>query len=146
MSDLPIIVRPVLPDDYGYILATWTREYHTTHPFNFIPNGIYFPHQTNLINSILSKATTIVACLEDSPDQIVGFLTYENFGSNVIIHYGVVKGIFRRLGVMKDILLKPICENKNVVITHYFDLFKKVKDKYKLTYDPTFLERYHEQT
>lgn len=140
---LPIVVRPFNhTKDYGYILQTWSKEYHKQFPFNFIPNSIYIPSQTKLINNILSKATTIVACLDDDPDQIVGYLIYEFYGDNTfIIHWGNIKGIFRRLGVMRDYLL-PIGGNRSWIVTHFFSLFKKLKDKYSLIYDPTFLERY----
>lgn len=144
IDDLPIAIRPAVNDDYGFILKTWTQEHHKTHPWNFIPNGIYFPHQTKIINSILNTATTIVACLDDTPDQIVGYLIYQpHDDKNIIIHYGCVKGIFRRTGVMKQILRSIGATDKNLVCTHYFELFKKLKNDYGLVFDPTLLENHY---
>lgn len=146
IENLPIMVRPFNHQtDYGYVLQTWSKEYHKQFPFNFIPNSIYVPSQTKLINSILANATTIVACLDDDPNQIVGYLVYEFYGSDTfIIHWGNIKGIFRRLGIMRDYLL-PIGANRSQVVTHFFSLFKKLKDKYTLIYDPTYLDRYKEK-
>jgi len=142
MNDLPITIRPAVDTDYGYILATWTRSHHKVHPFNFISNDLYFPYQTKLINKILAKATTMVVCLDDEPNQIVGYVVYENYANDIVIHHAAVKGIFRRLGIMRFLLKEIGAVDKSLIVTHYFDLFKKIRDKYKLIYDPIFLERY----
>ncbi len=140
LSELPISIRNANENDYGFILATWSREYHKTHPFNHIPNRIYVPYQTAIINKILSQATTIVSHIEDASNDLVGFLTYQiHDADNIIIHYGATKGIFRRLGAMKYLLNSINASNKNLVCSHYFELFKKLKDKYALIYDPTLL-------
>ncbi len=144
MNDLPIAIRPAVSDDYGYILETWARNFHKTHPWNLIPNAMFYPSQTNLINKILATTTPIVACIEDEPNQIVGYLIAQPFrDDNLIIHYGCVKGIFRRLGVMKTLLETLNYQDKNLICTHYFEMFKKLKDKYHLIYDPTLLEEYY---
>lgn len=141
---LPITIRPPVPDDYGYILETWSKNFHESHPTNFIPNPIYVPYQTKIINSILQTCPPIVACLDDEPDKIVGYLVAEPHDQdNLIIHYGCVKGIFRRLGVMKELLAHYDSTDKNLICTHYFGLFKTLRERYHLIYDPTLLEQYN---
>lgn len=143
MNDLPIALRPAVADDYGYILETWSRNLHKTYPWNLIPNSTFYPHQKKLINSIVAQVVPLVACIEDEPNQLVGYLVAQPYGdSNLIIHYGCVKGIFRRLGVMKTLLEQFQYQDKNLICTHYFPLFKELKDKYHLIFDPTLLENY----
>lgn len=141
MDNLPISFRPATSDDYGYILSTWTQNYHKVQPTNFIPNSIYFPHQTEVINKLLNRCGAVIACIDDEPDQIVGYLVAEQFNdANIILHWGNVKSVFRRMGVMKELLKQFNHQDKNIICTHYFDLFKKLKDSYYLVYDPTILE------
>jgi len=139
-DDLPISIRPVAPTDYGYILQTYTKSLHQTHPLNFIPNQIFFPFYTEIINKLLTSSTTLVACIDDDPDQIVGYMIGHHHNTSVVIHWATTKGIFRRLGVMKALLNEMNPTSKNVICSHYFDLFKKIKDKYHLIYDPTVLQ------
>lgn len=143
LIDLPIAIRDVEDTDYGFILKTWTQEHHKTHPWNFVPNAIYFPNQTNLINSILKDCPVLVACLDDEPNQIVGYLVGKPHDKdNIIVHYACVKGIFRRVGVLRQLLSALDYQNKNINCSHYFELFKKLKDRYSLIFDPTLLDAY----
>lgn len=143
MNDLPISFRPAVANDYGYILKTWSIEYHKVHPFNFIPNSIYVPEQSKLIDAIISQVSPVVACIEDDPNQIVGYLVAQRYDDvNLIIHFGCVKAIYRRLGVMKSLLEQFQYKNKNLICSHYFTLFKELKDKYNLIYDPTIIQRF----
>jgi hypothetical protein len=142
-NTLPIAFRLAGADDYNYIIQTWGRLFHESFPANFIPNHIYFEHQNALINRILSKVTPVVACLDDDPNQIVGWLAAQQHDeSNLLVHYGVVKGIYRRMGIMKSLLEQFHYQDKNIIVTHYFGLFKQLKDRYNLIYDPTILENY----
>ncbi len=143
MSELPIAIRPAKDSDYGYVLKTWSIDYHKTHPTTFIPNSVYVPYQTKIINNILAKCQVDIACIDDEQDIIVGYLISQPMNKdNVIIHWGQVKGIFRRMGVIKDMLKNLQVGDKNIVVSHYFSLFKDLKEKYNLIFDPTLLEEY----
>jgi hypothetical protein len=139
---LPLSIRESVPDDYGYILKTFTQELHKVHPYNFIPNKIFFPHYTELLNKILNTSTTVVSCLSDEPQTIAGYLIAEPRKDSLVIHWGATKGIFRRLGVLTSLLNHFNHQDKLIVCTHFFNLFKNKKDKYNLIFDPTYLEKY----
>lgn len=141
IEGLPITIRQVNQNDLGYILSTWSTEYHKITPVNFIPNSIYFPSQKKIITRILNRSQTLVAHLDEEPDNIVAYLVFEPFDeSNIIIHWACTKSIFRRQGVMHEILALLQVENKNLMCSHYFQLFKKLKDRYNLIYSPNLLE------
>lgn len=140
---LPIQLRPMKDLDYGFVLKTYTQELHKIHPWNFIPNNIFFPYYTKLLNSILLDCPVIMANVEGEPDTLVGYVIGKQYNKdNIIIHFANVKGIFRRVGVLKYLISSLEPKNKNIICSHYFDLFKKLKDKYNLIYDPTILEIY----
>lgn len=141
MSDLPIAFRPAQIDDFNYIMSSWLQHYHKTTPTNFIPNPIYFPHQSKVITSLLQHSPTIVCCLDDEPNNIVGYLVYQPHSSeDVIVHWGCIKGIYRRMGILKELLERAGAKDKTLICTHYFDLFPNLKEKYHLIYDPTLLQ------
>lgn len=141
MNDLPIVIRPPREEDYPYILKSWSVEFHKVQPYNFIPNQFYFPWMKKRIDALCATSTILVACLDDSPDDIVGYIIaspYDN--KNIILHWMQVKAIYRRLGVAKELLSHFEPDKKNIICTHYFKLFKTLKDKHHLIFDPTILE------
>jgi len=143
MSELPIAIRMATNEDYGYILKTWSIDFHKTFPTTFIPNSIYVPHQTKIINNILAVSHVEVACIDDEPDTICGYLISQPINTdNVIIHWGQTKGIFRRMGIMKELLKSIQVSSKNIICSHHFHLFKEMKDKFNLIYDPTLIESF----
>ncbi len=141
MDPLPIALRPATQEDTGYLYKTWLIDFHKTYPANFIPSSIYVPHQTGIIDTIISNSTISVACIDDEPNTIVGYLVYQIMDeNNIIIHWAQTKGIFRRMGVMNTLLNDLQAKNKNLICTHIFNLYKEFKDKYHLIYDPTLLK------
>lgn len=141
MEELPIAIRPATSDDYGYILKTWSVDFHKNYPTTHIPNSIYFPHQAQIINAIINQHGATVACIDDEPNTIVGYLVSQPVNdTNVIVHWAQTKGIFRRMGVLTTLLKNLEVQNKNIICTHAFPLFKDLKEKHHLIYDPTLLE------
>lgn len=140
-EDLPVITRPPTNDDYGFILKTWSEEYHKVHPFNYIPNQIFIPNQKTIIDQILSRSQILIACLDDEPNNLVGYTIFQPFNEETtIFHWMHIKGIYRReYGLFQSLIKEMQIENKNVVCSHYFTKFKFLKDKYHLVYDPTIL-------
>lgn len=142
-SGLPITFRPGKVEDTNFIFKTWLDHHHQTYPWNQIPNKIYLPTQRKTIQSILEESFVTVAHIDDNVDEIVGYVVHQPHDQdNLIIHYGCVKGIFRRHGVMKQLLLNIGSKDKNLICTHYFDQFKKMKQNYSLIFDPSILNRY----
>ncbi len=140
MND-PVAVRDVVENDIGYIIMNWSRQFWKQHPNNFVEPDIYVPRQTRIIKTLLNTCCTRVLCIDDEPDSIIGFVVYQDLDDkNVIIHYGQVKGVFRRFGYFKHLLESIGAANKTIIYTHDFKLLKKVKDRYPLVYKPELLK------
>lgn len=140
-KSLPITFRSPTADDYPFIIQTWGRIYRENYPINMIPAHIYFESQNNRINLLLSTSTTMVACMDDSPNEVVGYIVFQQKGNEtLVVHWAHVKGIFRRLGICKALLEQAGIQDKNLIVTHHFSLLKTLKDRYGLIFDPTLLE------
>lgn len=138
---LPIQFRNIMADDYPFIMQTWGRIFRTNYPNNLIPDTIYYQHQNNLINKLLSSSTTLVAYIDDKPEAICGYLVASVNGiDNLTCHWGHVKAIYRRLGILKSLLEQFDYQSKQIICTHHFSLLNTIKDKYGIIYDPTTLE------
>lgn len=142
-EDLPIQIRNLKPEDYGFILASWSNEAHHVKYDNFISNSIFFPRQKALINNILKQSIVKIAHVDDNPDIICGYIVIQpRFDMNTLfIHWAQVKPIYRRKGICKA-LIKNYLEDANpiLVVTSPFTLLPSFKEKNGLIYDPTSID------
>lgn len=142
IGDLPLIFRPMQASDMGYVLKTWSVDFHKVFPTSNVPNSIYFPHQKAIIEKILFSSTCTIACLDDEPDIIAGYIIIDSRNPNYnILHWGQVKGIYRREQIFTNLLTGSVTP-KPLIVTHMFKLFKEFKKKFELIYDPYQLDRY----
>ncbi len=140
-SSLPITIRSATENDVGFILKSWSEGIHKVEPYNFIPPKIFFPYQKDIIFNSIKKSISLIAHVDDSPDDIVGYIIAKiQDKDSLILNWMHVKGIFRRLGVASELLSQFQPETKVIFCPQYFKLFKTLKDKYKLIFDPTILE------
>lgn len=137
MDNLPISFRTYKKEDFNYIVNSWSKHFQKVEPNNFIHPKMYFDFQNKIIINLINKASILVSYIDGEPDNIVGYIVYEqNNNDSIIIHYSVVKGIFRRIHVFSSLLEELQAKNKLIVFTHYFHLFKTLKTKFNLIYDP----------
>ena len=83
-----------------------------------------------------------MAHLDEEIDSIAGYIIAEETDNSLIIHWAHTKGIFKRLGVLKTMLIELNYQNKIIICTHMFELFKKKKEDYSLIFDPMYLNKY----
>lgn len=135
--DLPIVIRPMVASDYGFVLQSWSKTFHEVEPIKYIKNDVYVPWQTARINHCISTALVLIAHLEDEPDSIAGFICARQMGSDLLLHWCNVKGVFRRFGVAKALLNQ--FQYEKIHCSHYFKLYRSLKDRYPLEYNPTLI-------
>jgi ribosomal protein S18 acetylase RimI-like enzyme len=96
-----LIIREITPEDYPFVKATWLRHFKEHGYYTkFIRNSVYFENHAKIVDSIISKGTTLIASHVDEPEIILGFLVYQPG----VIHYAYVISKARRLGVGKELL------------------------------------------
>lgn len=140
MNDLPIQIRPMVSNDYDYVIGFWLQEFRNTPIVTLMSNNDYFPWQKARINHCIANTLILIAHIEDQPDDIVGFICASKVSEDeLLVHWISVKSAFRRFGVAKKLIEQYQPFNK-ILFTHYFKLFYQLKDKVNLSYKPLLLE------
>lgn len=115
MTDDIFQLRPVQPGDMGFIVNSWVRSYENS-PFARALGPAYLNLQDTIAKRIIAKEATLVLCLSDDPETIVGWAcTGEN-----VVHYVYVKSAWRKRGLAKR-LLAPYMGRSDVAFTHEQD-------------------------
>lgn len=142
-ADQPFTIRDGKPEDYGFILASWSNEAHHIKYDSFISNSIFFPRQKALINKILSQSLIKVAHVDDNIDEIAGYLIMEpKFNMNTLyLHWAHTKPLYRRLGIAKGLLTDYLQGASPIMVaTSPFTLLPEYKKRYGILYDPSAID------
>lgn len=93
-------IRPALPTDHNFILATWLKSYRelgTSHP---VPEKeIYYREHQEKIKYHLESSKCLIATTDDT-DQICGYICF----NGDTVHYIFIKTVFRRFGIANQLL------------------------------------------
>lgn len=65
---------------------------------------LYFRFQRKVCTGLLERSNVKVACHEEFPEQIFGYLIYEPMSEATIVHYAYVKQVYRKMGILKKLL------------------------------------------
>lgn len=142
MTELPpIAIRDAVAEDFPFIVSSFLHELHRTHHYNFIPNPIFFPWYTALLEALCARSRVRVAHVEHHPDSLVGYAITEPHGSgDLVLHWLRVKGVFRGRGVARALLADAAPPGATIICSHYFTAFPAVRDRYHMIFDPTVLQ------
>ncbi len=102
---LPYTIRDVLPSDIPFIYSSWLKSFRFGSQLaKPIRSSIFYENYREVLDCLLSKSQIKVACLNDEPSVILGYLVYER--TIAIVHYVFVKEAFRELGIAHNLLLQ----------------------------------------
>lgn len=129
-------IRKLNADDIAYITSTWMNSYRANNEFpRDMKHRIFSSEHNRIINSILIKANTLVACDPEDEGHIFGYVvTSEKDLGLDIVHYLYVKAPFQRKGIGKDLIAEAKKTNK-VVYTHKNQKAKWIVDKLLSEYE-----------
>lgn len=98
-------IRDIREGDLPFVFQTWLKSFKTdSHFAHRIRDTVYFPNHHLIVEILLERATTLVACLEDDEDVILGYLTFErDLRGMPVLHYAFVKEAWRRNGVARSL-------------------------------------------
>jgi GNAT superfamily N-acetyltransferase len=101
MTD-PVLLRPVVPSDLGYILSTWLRDLRDADPSG-LPDDLWFPAHRALVERTLAdrSVAAIVACAADAPTEILAYIVAE---PGVALEWIHVRKPLRNKGLAKRLL------------------------------------------
>lgn len=122
-------LRPLRPSDYNFILSSWLRSYRNSRFGKGFTNDVYYRSQTDVILGLLSTATTLVACLPDDEERIVGYIVsqMEPMGEHFWVHYCYVRHTYRRFGIARQLAKAATGhESDNLRVTHWMPVCRKL--------------------
>lgn len=142
MSDrqLPIRLRPATQDDVPFLFSSWLKSYKYSLWAKNITNTIYFAEHHKVIERLLKNYNVIIACNNDDPTQIFGFICAGKVDGIFCLHYIYVKHSFRNLGIGKQ-LLNAFQHDASTaaVYTHHTRIAERLAPKYNFVYHPYLL-------
>ena len=135
-------LRPATKSDFNFIVSTFMKSYQ---PNTRLTHDVYYRFQRRQIINILNNSITIIACSEESPETIFGYIIYDvlvDIEPTPVVHWIYVKSALRGFGVSK--LLTKHLDQSKIYYTHK----NKSKLKELWTYNPylTNKENYNEQS
>ena len=101
---LPIRIRPATQDDIGFIFNSWLKSYRNSHFAKFITNTVYYENHHKVIEQLVKDNEVKVACNENDPNQLYGYICAGRLDGFFVCHYIYVKHSFRAMGIGKSLL------------------------------------------
>lgn len=138
---LPLRIRPATNEDIGFIFNSWMRSYRDKGTgCKNVPTVIYDQNQHKLIERLLQNATTLIACNDEDPSQIFGYICAEYIQGAFVVHYAYTKHSMRKFGVFSH-LLNAFQHDATVAgcYTHQTSVAYRLENKYQLIYHPYLL-------
>jgi hypothetical protein len=109
-----------------------------------IENTIYYSEHHKIIEKLLKRCDSVVACDVNDPANIYGFLVYERIQGILVLHYGYTKLPFRMLGVLRQMLESTGHDfvKGTALYSHQTGIGYRLSFKYNLVFHPYMLVNY----
>lgn len=134
-NQIPINFRTLETEDESFIYNSWLKSFRNSPLAKPLCNEVYFRNHKLIINNILQRSTTLLACNPEDSSQIYGYIVYEMLRGVPIVHYVYTKYTYRKLGIAKQ-LFEATIKSKPLLISHYTSNLKPHMDKLELIFDP----------
>jgi len=132
---LPIRVRQADEGDASFIYSSWLKSYAAQNKDQ--PKITVYEMHREVVSRLLEESITLVACMEDDPDQVLAWVCAQRIPKFLIMHYCYTKAPFRRFGLAGTLLnafdYKP---GEPIVISHKSYICKDLKGRYNFLYIP----------
>ena len=133
----PIRLRPLIEDDLAFIFNSWLKSYRFSHLAEKITNTIYFADHHKVIERLIEDSKVVVACNEEDPSQVYGYVVGGALDGIALLHFIYVKHTFRNMGVGKTLLAAMGHDKEKAgVYTHHTRMADKLAAKYNFVYHP----------
>lgn len=106
-------LRPMVTTDKSCVLDNWLKSWRKSRYAGVIVNNLYYSTTRATIESLIARGATIeVACDDDKPDRIYGWICREVTPDGIpIIHYLYIKDVYLKYNVnellMTNVLVPP---------------------------------------
>lgn len=90
-----MLIRTMLPGDLPWVINSWLENARKSYHVKGIPNDIYYSWAHRILEDILPRATTYIACDPEDMDTNYGWACVEVIDNQLVFHYIYVKGAFK---------------------------------------------------
>jgi ribosomal protein S18 acetylase RimI-like enzyme len=141
---LTIKVRRALEADAPFIFNSWLKSYRFGDLARNCDNAVYFNEHHKVIERLLKRCETFIACAESDPATIYGYICFERVEGMLVVHYVYVKHTFRNMGIAKELMKETahVPEQTAALYTHHAEIARKLQIKLNLVYHPYILINY----
>ena len=134
---LPVRLRTLTEEDSPFIFNSWLKSYRFSHFGEKITNTIYFEDHHKVIENILKNSKVVVACNEEDPSQLYGYIVGGAEEGIFVLHFIYVKHTFRNMGLGKTLLDAMGHDSSSAAVyTHHTRMADKLASKYNFVYHP----------
>lgn len=137
MSKLPVRLRQANDEDIPFIFNSWLKSYRSSTFARNISSTVYFTEHHKVIKKIIESNHVIIACNDDNPGQIYGWICAGKTDGIFTLHYIYVKQPFRNFGMGKQLLNAFEHDPSYAAIyTHQTNFGAKLAPKHNFVYHP----------
>lgn len=135
--------RPAGQEDVNFIFNSWLKSYRNSYATKNITSTFYFTEHHKVIERILAAAKTVIACNQEDPSQVYGYVVGDTVDGIFVIHYLYVKHSFRGLGLGK-LLFNAFDHDPTAasLYTHHTHMAHRLAAKYNMLHHPYILMNY----
>jgi GNAT superfamily N-acetyltransferase len=136
-------LRPAQEQDVPFITKPWLQALRQESSTRYLSDPVFFRGHGALIQRLLDRARTLIACDAEAGDHFYGFAC----GEPGLVHWIYVKGTYRGMGIGRALLraiVHPLTPGEMPITTsHASHLFndRGLVARYKITYNPYALDR-----
>ena len=132
---LPIRVRQADEGDASFIYSSWLKSYAAQNKDQ--PKITVYEMHREVVSRLLEGAITLVACMEDTPDQVLSWVCAQRTSKFLVVHYCYTKAPFRRFGLARTLLNAfDYKQGEPIVISHKSYICKDLKGRYTFLHIP----------
>lgn len=144
MTDAPTIgqlagavkLRPAVAADLHFIQDTWLKGYALSKWAKAIPRGAYVEGQLRRMTRLLAVSEVTMVCVPSDDNTLIGYIVTESHNGRFIVHWAYVKQAWRRLGVLRLLLVSGARTHKALEYTHQTDKAKAVGRVFGAVFNP----------
>ncbi len=135
-----IRLRKANQEDVGFIFNSWLKSFKFSLFAKNVTNTIYYAEHHKIIERLLKQNETIIACNDDDPSQIYGFINGGRVDGIFCLNYVYVKQSFRNLGIGKTLLNYFEHDPATAAVyTHHTRIAERLAAKYNMVHHPYLL-------
>jgi GNAT superfamily N-acetyltransferase len=132
-----IRLRPANEEDIPFIFSSWLKSFRSSLFASKLVNSVYFTEHHKVIEKIVKNSHVIVACNDQDPTQIYGYIVAGTVDSIFCLHYVYTKHPFRRMGIAR-LLINFFEHSKDLagIYTHHTRAMDDIAPKFNLVHQP----------